>query len=87
MGLSRIGEITKGLMDAGMDPKTPAAAVENAANFNTRKIISSLEKLEGEILKKKFKSPSLLIVGETVKLSDELDFNGETSFFKKCCFI
>lgn len=83
MGLSRIGEITKGLMDAGMDPKTPAAAVENAANFNTRKIISSLEKLEGEILKKKFKSPSLLIVGETVKLSDELDFLMAKPLFSK----
>ncbi len=71
MGLKNLGYIAKGLMDAGMSPKTPCAVIENGASSMQKKVISVLEDISQKA--EHLKSPCVIVVGEVCRLSDKLD--------------
>lgn len=70
MGLARIGEIARGLVAAGRDKATPAAAVSSATTKDERCVAGTLENIaaraEGLV------SPAILIVGDAVALRKRL---------------
>ncbi len=70
MGLSALGEICRGLMEAGMDKEMPAAVLEQGTTAAQRRVVSTLEHLEAEALEAQIHSPALIVVGKVCSLSD-----------------
>ncbi len=84
MGVSTLGDICNGLMQAGMDKDMPAALVENGTRSYQRKVIGTIENLHDKAVAEKFKSPSIIIVGKVCTLSNDFDwFSKKTLFGKK----
>ena len=74
MGLSSLGAITRGFMNNGADPTTPAAVIENGTRHGQRVITGTLESLLDKASMAKVKSPALIIVGSVVSLRDKLSW-------------
>ena len=74
MGVGSLGELTRGLMAAGMDPETPAAAVENGARPSQRKVVSTLAQLKEDADKIALHSPAVIAVGKVCTLSNRYDW-------------
>ncbi len=73
MGLTRAGDITRELLNAGMNSTTPIAIIENGCRKNQRNIITELKKLPDVVLRERVQSPALIIVGQVVNLKAELE--------------
>lgn len=72
MGLAHLEEISDKLIRAGLPADTPAAAIENGTTPRQRKCISTLAGLAEETRKRGYVTPTLVIIGRVVSLSDEL---------------
>lgn len=83
MGLSHLGEITQGLMDAGRSPETPAAVISNGTRNNQRKCVGTLRDIADRVEAAKLPSPAVIAVGGVVSLSRELSFFEERPLFGK----
>ena len=67
MGVARCGSIVAALVEAGMDPGMPAAAVANASLPGERHVVTRLSRLAEDIRAAGLDSPAVLIVGRTVR--------------------
>lgn len=74
MGASRIESITKKLIQYGMDPVTPAAAIENGTLPIQRTITAPLNKLALEFKEKEFHAPVIIMISETISLRDKISW-------------
>lgn len=74
MGLSSLDFICQSLMKAGLSEKTPAAAIQNGTSVNQKKLISSIHNLAEAVQQSDLQAPVMIIIGEVVKLTDELDW-------------
>lgn len=74
MSITKSEYIQNGLICAGMDKNTPCAVVENGTRSNQRKFIVSLENLAVAVAENAVKTPAIIIVGEVVKFSANLDW-------------
>lgn len=72
MGISRVGEISRELIEGGLPPKTPIAIIENGTTENQRVLITSLDKIQEEIEKHGIKNPAVIVVGEVALLARKL---------------
>lgn len=73
MGLTRAGDITRELLNAGMSANTPVAIIENGCRKNQRNIITELHDLPDAVAREQVQSPALIVVGQVVKLKSELE--------------
>ncbi|KAI9116588.1 hypothetical protein K1719_012755 [Acacia pycnantha] len=69
MGLSTLPALAKKLMDHGLSPQTPAAAIERGTTPQQRSVFSELKDLAEEISLAQLVSPTLIIIGKVVALS------------------
>ena len=70
MGLSNAAIISERLIKAGLEPKTPAAAI-NMGTRPTQKVIrTNLESLPHDVSVSTLVGPTLIIIGSVVKLAD-----------------
>lgn len=67
MGMSKIGSIQAHLMEAGMDPKTPAAIFTSPAMTLTQSLKAPLDQLEQEAQNHHLQSPGLIVIGGSVQ--------------------
>ncbi len=74
MGVSALENICSGLLDAGMDPKMPAAVVEKGTTPAQRPILATLDTLPEQAKKARVKSPAIIIVGKVCSLSSQFDW-------------
>lgn len=74
MGLSSLGAISKGFLDNGADPETPAAVIENGTRSGQRVITGTLKSLLERTSEAQIRSPALIIVGSVVTLRDKLSW-------------
>jgi uroporphyrinogen III methyltransferase/synthase len=74
MGLVTFGEIARRLIEAGRSPQTPAAAIRWATRRDQRVLKGTLADLPECIVRAGLKPPTLLVVGEVVRLADKLDW-------------
>ena len=74
MALKTSGEITEGLLDAGMDPLLPCCAIEDGTLPSQRRICAPLKDFADAIVKEKVKSPALLLMGNVCSLATKLDW-------------
>lgn len=72
MGLHTIEPLCAHLIKHGLDKSTPAALVEQGTTQNQRVHIGNLETLPGLVVKNDVKPPTLIIVGNVVKLHEKL---------------
>ncbi|WP_435104928.1 uroporphyrinogen-III C-methyltransferase [Arhodomonas sp. AD133] len=68
MGLSALGEVCDELTDAGLAPATPAALVERGTLPDQRVLTGTLANLPDRARPLALRSPTLLIVGDVVRL-------------------
>ena len=69
MGLGTLPRLAAQLQAAGLEPGTPAAAVERGTTPEQRVVYSPLEELPQRVADAKLKSPTLIIVGSVVALA------------------
>lgn len=74
MGLANLPYITRRLIEAGFDPATPAAGIENGTTPQQRTCIATLVDLNQKLLSQRFEAPVMIVVGKVVELSSELDW-------------
>jgi uroporphyrin-III C-methyltransferase/precorrin-2 dehydrogenase/sirohydrochlorin ferrochelatase len=72
MGLQTLPQICAALIRHGLPPGWPAAVIEDGTTARQRVITGTLDTLPGQIADAGITGPSLLIVGEVVRLRDKL---------------
>ncbi|MEE8188654.1 MAG: siroheme synthase CysG [Kiloniellales bacterium] len=72
MGLSSLTEITRGFIDHGAAPDTPAAVVDSGTRRAQRVVTGTLETLADEAAGAGLEGPALIIVGSVVTLRGKL---------------
>lgn len=74
MGKSALPRICAELVAAGLDPATPALAVQDGTTPNQRRVFGDLLTLPERVVATRLGSPLLIIVGRTVALAGGLDW-------------
>jgi uroporphyrin-III C-methyltransferase/precorrin-2 dehydrogenase/sirohydrochlorin ferrochelatase len=74
MGLHGVADICRELVCHGLPATTPAALVQQGTTRYQRVLTGTLETLPGIVGKGRVKPPTLIIVGEVVKLREKLDW-------------
>ena len=72
MGVTALPAIVKGLLEAGMDPDTPAAMVERGTLPGQRRCGAPLASLPDRAAEMGIHSPAIIIVGGVCALAEEL---------------
>jgi len=67
MGLAKLDQVVGQLLSAGMDPATPAIAVQAASTGLQRSIEAPLLKLTEECGRQRLKPPALVVIGKAVR--------------------
>ena len=74
MGVSALGAIVAGLLEAGMDGDTPAAVVERGATPAQRRIAAPLGDLPAAAEAAGVVSPAVIVVGGVCALAEQFDW-------------
>ena len=74
MGMGNLSRICNSLIDAGLSPSTPAAAIENGTKTNQQRVLSRLDQLHTAVNQSSLIAPVMIIIGKVVSLSEELDW-------------
>lgn len=74
MGITAMGEICQGLLQAGMDEDTPAAVLEKGTTARQRKLISTLSRLTEDAKAFQVQTPAIILVGKVCALSEKYDW-------------
>jgi uroporphyrin-III C-methyltransferase/precorrin-2 dehydrogenase/sirohydrochlorin ferrochelatase len=74
MGLSGLPEICRQLIAHGLSPDLTAAVVMNGTLVTQKVVTGTLQTLVERVIDAGLKSPSLVIIGDVVKLRDKLSW-------------
>ena len=69
MGLSTLPSLTRQLVAGGLDPSTPAVAVERGTTRRQRAVHGPLAQLQDSVVEHELRSPTLIVIGPVVALS------------------
>ncbi|HHV41754.1 MAG TPA: uroporphyrinogen-III C-methyltransferase [Clostridiaceae bacterium] len=83
MSLGNMREIAAGLMAAGLDPDTKAAAIMEGSQPGQRKVLAPLHQLCDAMEAANFVSPVLILVGAVCDYSEQLDWFTKRPLFGK----
>lgn len=72
MGLANLPTIAKKLMEHGLSPETPAAAIAQGTTQNQQIISTNLAQLPVAVAKAELEAPTLVIIGKVAALTDTL---------------
>jgi len=72
MGVKMLGRNAGELIKNGKDPNTPVALIERGTRPDQRVIVGTLENIEALSKERAVKAPAITIIGDVVKLHDEL---------------
>lgn len=74
MGLANLDLICSSLIEAGLNPSTPAAAVQNGTTKDQQRILTQLDELANSVAQSGLTPPAIIIIGKVVSLAEELDW-------------
>ncbi|MCH9698869.1 MAG: siroheme synthase CysG [Gammaproteobacteria bacterium] len=74
MGLIGLPQICQQLIEAGKHSDTPAALVEHGTHQDQRVITGTLQTLPGIVNKAEVSAPTLLIIGDAIRLREKLQW-------------
>jgi uroporphyrin-III C-methyltransferase / precorrin-2 dehydrogenase / sirohydrochlorin ferrochelatase len=77
MGVTRLPKVAGYLLEAGMDPLTPAALIERGTTTMQRTVISTLKDLNHDVRKARLNPPALFVIGPTIRHAGMLDWFGK----------
>lgn len=77
MGVTQLPEVAQRLIDHGMRADTPFALIENGSRPQQRTLTGPLNELQHLAQAHAIQAPSLLLIGEVVRLSQQLHWYGE----------
>lgn len=81
MGLINAETISKRLISGGRPKDTPVAVIQSGSTASQRILLTTLTKLKADVDKSDIKSPALMIMGEVVGLTHQLNwFLPDSSF-------
>ena len=69
MGLSTLPSLTRQLIEGGLDPSTPAVAVERGTTKKQRAVHGPLAELQHNVVEHGLRSPTLIVIGQVVGVS------------------
>lgn len=75
MGLSKVGEIAEGLLNAGRAKDTPAAVISRATTAMQKSCVGTLETIAEQTRCAGLTSPALIVIGDVVSLREQQLFN------------
>lgn len=87
MGMKNLPDIARNLMDAGMKPDTPAALVHWGTTDHQRSLASTLAELPDAARREGFSNPSVIVVGEVVRLRDKLNWFEKRPLFGRTVVV
>ncbi len=70
MGVGRCRAIVDALLDGGLSPDLPAAAVQSAWTDDQRHVVGTLATLPDDLVRVRIASPAILVVGDVVRCAD-----------------
>ena len=65
MGVTALPEVSRRLVEAGMDPGTPAALIERGTTSGQKTVRATLASLPDEVVRQGAKPPALFVIGPT----------------------
>ncbi|WLR52821.1 uroporphyrinogen-III C-methyltransferase [Bacillus tianshenii] len=74
MGVSKLAQICKQLITYGRDRETPAAVIHWGTTAQQKTVTGTLETIAEITKKEQLKNPSMVIIGDVVKLRSELQW-------------
>ena len=83
MGIKNLPIIVDHLISNGRNPKTPVAVVRWASTPEQQSVVATLDTIVEVVRENGIKPPSLVIVGEVVKLRDTIDWFEKRPLFGK----
>jgi uroporphyrinogen III methyltransferase / synthase len=83
MGISNLKKISSNLIKEGRSKDTPVALISWATRYNQRVVTSTLENVYETAIKENVKPPTLIAVGDVVKLREKLNFFENKPLFGK----
>lgn len=76
MGVKELPSIAERLIASGMDPDMPAAVIERGTHADQRVITARLDNLAAEAERAHVRPPALIVVGDVVRLRQDIDWFG-----------
>jgi uroporphyrin-III C-methyltransferase len=74
MGVKALPEIVAELLDAGRDPETPAALIQEGTSARQRSVTATLETLSERVRRDGLGAPAIIVVGEVVRLQERISW-------------
>lgn len=71
MGLAALGDICRGLLEAGMDPDMPAAVLSKGTTAGQRRVVATVSSLKEEADRQNIQTPAIIVVGKVCSLADK----------------
>jgi siroheme synthase len=78
MGLHNLREIMHRLLESGCEPQRPVALIHCATQPSQKTLLGTVETIADLADQAKFQSPTVIVVGEVVRLGRELHWLNET---------
>jgi uroporphyrinogen III methyltransferase/synthase len=72
MGVRSLGRIARTLLEAGMPPETPAAAVQWGTRADQQTLVATLSTLDQRVEESGLEAPVIFVIGGVVALREEL---------------
>jgi uroporphyrinogen III methyltransferase/synthase len=83
MGVGNLGHIAERLMEHGRSAKTPVAVIRQGTGADQKTIVGSLGDIAGEVQAQGLKPPAVIVVGDVVRLREELNWFEKKPLFGK----
>ena len=70
MGITAMEDICKGLLEAGMDPETPAAVLQQGTTAGQKRVVATVATLKQASDAAKIQTPAIIVVGQVCQVAD-----------------
>lgn len=87
MGMKNLPDISRNLINAGMDPDTPAALVHWGTTDHQRSLASTLGDLPHAAVREGFANPSVIVVGQVVRMRAKLNWFEKRPLFGRTVVV
>jgi uroporphyrinogen III methyltransferase / synthase len=83
MGMRRLEQISRAIIEGGRAPETPAAVIYWGARPEQRVVTSTLENIARDARTANVKNPSVIVIGDVVRLRETMRWYDEQPLFAK----
>jgi uroporphyrin-III C-methyltransferase len=80
MGLHNLRQIMNRLLESGCEPQRPVALIHAATRSSQKSLLGTVQTIADLARQAKFQSPTVIVVGEVVRLGQELQWFSEIRF-------